>query len=99
MPVFKWPNGDRIAVLGGVLGPIAVVLTMVPFRDSLANTNAALVLVLAVVAVAASGYRLAGILAALSAGAAFDFFLTRPYEHFTITRAADIETAVLLLIV
>jgi hypothetical protein len=31
-------------------------------------------------------------------GASFDFFLTRPYEQFTITRAADIETAVLFLI-
>jgi hypothetical protein len=29
----------------------------------------------------------------------FDFFLTAPYEHFTITRRADIETTVLLLVV
>jgi hypothetical protein len=49
-----------------------------------------------VVAVAASGRRLAGVLAAASA-AWFDFFLTVPYERFTITRRADIETTVLLL--
>jgi len=29
----------------------------------------------------------------------FDFFLTRPYERFTITRRTDIETTVLLLVI
>jgi hypothetical protein len=29
----------------------------------------------------------------------FDFFLTQPYQHFTITSQADIETAVLLTLV
>src|SRR2546428_173356 len=52
----------------------------------------------AVVAVAATGYRPAGFLAAASAAAWFDFFLTRPYERFTITRREDIETTVLLLV-
>jgi hypothetical protein len=42
-------------------------------------------------------YRLAGVLAALSAAVWFDFFLTQPYERFTITRRTDIETTVLLL--
>ncbi|WP_055495807.1 DUF4118 domain-containing protein [Streptomyces sp. TP-A0356] len=37
--------------------------------------------------------------AALSAAAWFDFFLTRPYQTFDITASADIETAVLLLVV
>ena len=70
-----------------------------PLRDHFAGTDAALVLVLVVVAVAAHGYRLAGVLAALSAGASFDFFLTYAhYRHFTITHAADIETAVLFMI-
>jgi hypothetical protein len=39
------------------------------------------------------------VLAAVSAAAWFDFFLTRPYEQFTITRAADIETTVLILVI
>ena len=43
--------------------------------------------------------RLAGILAAVSAAAWFDFFLTRPYERFTITRTADLETTVLILVI
>ena len=44
-------------------------------------------------------YRLAGILAAVSAASWFDFFLTQPYERFAITRRADIETTVLLLVI
>ena len=35
----------------------------------------------------------------MSAAVWFDFFLTQPYERFTITRSADITTAVLLLAV
>ncbi len=50
-----------------------------------------------VVGVAAPGHRAAGVLAAASAAVWFDFFLTVPYERFSITRRADIETTVLLL--
>jgi K+-sensing histidine kinase KdpD len=86
-------------VLAGLAGPLALAAVLVPFRSSFANTDAALALLLVVVAVAANGHRLAGILAALSAAAWFDFFLTRPYERFTITRRVDIETTVLLLVI
>jgi K+-sensing histidine kinase KdpD len=64
-----------------------------------ANTNAALVLVLLVVAAAATGVRTAGVAAALSTALWFDFFLTQPYQHFTITAQADVETAALLVLV
>jgi hypothetical protein len=70
----------------------------VPFRASFRNTDAALALMLIVVAVAANGSRPAGIAAAVSAAVWFDFFLTRPYEQFTITRATDSETTVLILV-
>ena len=69
------------------------------FRDSIANTNAALVLVLLVVAAASTGIRPAGIVAALASAAGFDYFLTEPYNTLTIADRADIETAVLLLLV
>ena len=59
----------------------------------------ALVLVVAVVAVAAIGNRVAAALAALSAAAWFDFFFTVLYERFTIRSSADITTVVLLLLV
>lgn len=90
---------DRIALAAGLAGPLALTAILVPFRGSFANTDAALALILIVVAVAAAGNRLAGVAAAISAAVWFDFFLTRPYEQFTITRAADIETTVLVLVI
>ena len=96
-----WPSSgrDRLAVLGALVAPLALAAVLVPFRGSFPNTDAALALLLVVVAVAANGYRPAGYLAAVSAAVWFDFFLTRPYERFTITRRADIETTILLLVI
>lgn len=88
-----------LAVLAGFVAPLALTAILIPFRTSLPNTDAALVLILIVVAVAAFGSRPAGFLAALSAAVWFDFFLTRPFERFSITRAADIETTVLILVI
>ncbi|MFE4962835.1 hypothetical protein [Streptomyces sp. NPDC056660] len=76
----------------GLALPFLAALVMVPFRTDLSHTNAALVLVVVVVAVAALGSRLAG-------AAHEHSFLTRPYETFGISATADIETAVLLLAV
>jgi hypothetical protein len=90
---------DRWALLAALVAPPAVAAALIPWRDVLANTDAALVLVLVVVAVAANGHRVSGWLSALSAGIWFDFFLTRPYETFTINRRSDLETTVLLLLV
>ena len=90
---------DRLAVLAGLVAPLVLAAVLVPFRASIPNTDAALVMLLVVVAVAANGYRLAGILAALSVAVWFDFFLTQPYERFSITRRTDIETTVLLLVI
>ncbi|HEX4248652.1 MAG TPA: DUF4118 domain-containing protein [Pseudonocardia sp.] len=69
------------------------------FRESIANTNAALGLVLLVVVAASTGIRAAGLVAALSSAAWFDYFLTAPFIRFAITDRADIETAVLLVLV
>ncbi|HEY0999106.1 MAG TPA: DUF4118 domain-containing protein, partial [Streptosporangiaceae bacterium] len=74
---------DRLAVLAGLVAPLVVAAILVPFRSSIPNTDAALAM----------------ILAALSVAVWFDFFLTRPYETFTITRRNDIETTVLLLVI
>jgi hypothetical protein len=91
---------DLLALIAGVLVPFAVAAALIPLRTtSLGGTNSALILVVVVVAVAANGHRLAGAIAALSAAVWFDFFLTAPYEHFSITRSTDIATAGLLLIV
>ncbi|MCF3130308.1 DUF4118 domain-containing protein [Streptomyces olivochromogenes] len=93
------PPRDLLALAAGMVLPLLVALALVPFRTGLSHTNAALVLVVAVVAVAALGSRTAGVVAALSAAAWFDFFLASPYGTFDIGAGADIETAVLLLVV
>ena len=90
---------DRLAVLAGLAAPLALAAVLVPFRDGFPNTDAALAMLLVVVAVAANGDRLAGVLAAVSTAVWFDFFLTQPYERFSITRRTDIETTVLLVVI
>lgn len=89
---------DGIAVLAGLLAPLAIAAALVPFRSSFADTASALVLVAVVVAVAANGSRTAGFVAAVSASLWFDFFLTRPYERFAMSHRPDIETAVSLFV-
>ena len=68
---------DQLAILAALAAPLLLTLVLVPFRTSFPNTDAALALILVVVAVAAIGHRVAGALAAASAAAWFDFFLTR----------------------
>ncbi|GGS62292.1 DUF4118 domain-containing protein [Streptomyces cinerochromogenes] len=92
-----FPLRDRIALTAAVAGPLLLALVLVPFRAGVSSTDLALIMVVAVVAIAVAGNRLAGALAALSSAAWFDFFLTRPYQSFSIKRGADITTAVLLL--
>ncbi|GAA1579438.1 hypothetical protein GCM10009789_36470 [Kribbella sancticallisti] len=87
-----------VVVVAAVV-PAVVCAAIVPFRAQIENTNAALVLVLVVVGAAATGVRWAGIAAALASTVWFDFFLTQPYQRFSITDRADVETAVLLTIV
>jgi len=88
-----------VAVAAALAAPIAAAAVLLPFRASWPNTNVALLLVVVVVGVAALGNRLAGGLAAVGAAVWFDFFFTLPYGRFTIARAADITTFVLLLVV
>jgi K+-sensing histidine kinase KdpD len=90
---------DNVIVLAGLALPCAISAVLAPFRSSFPNTDAALVLVVVIVAVAANGHRPAGLVATASTAVWFDFFLTRPYERLTITRRTDIETTVLLLVV
>ena len=97
MPAMRHP--ERLSIAAGVLAPFVVCAATAPFRDSLANTNVALVLVLVIVAVAAAGSRAAGVVAAVSSAFWFDFFLTEPYQRFTVNDRTDVETTILLLAV
>jgi len=97
--VTRYLTRDRAAVAAAVLGPLALAALLLPWRGSWSNTNVALLLVVAVVAIACLGNRLAGALAALSAAVWFDFFFTVPYDRLTISRSADVITFALLLAV
>jgi K+-sensing histidine kinase KdpD len=99
MKLWRSSRRDRMAVLAGLCLPLLFTAVLVPFRTNFPNTDAALALIVAVVGVAAAGNRLAGILGAVSAAVWFDFFLTQPYERFSITHTADIETTVLILVI
>ncbi|MCX5342459.1 DUF4118 domain-containing protein [Streptomyces atratus] len=94
-----FPLRDRIALTAALIGPFLAALVLAPFRTSMSGTNLALLLVVVVVAVSAIGNRWAGAVAALSSAAWFDFFLTQPYQRFSIAGTGDVETAVLLLVV
>ena len=88
--------GPAAAALIGV--PMVAAL-LIPLRGHLDNTNIALILVIAVVAVSLTARRHAAALAALSAAFWFDFFFTVPFNSPTIATRDDAITAVLLLIV
>ena len=51
----EWLSRDRLAVVAGLLGPLALAAILVPFRAHFPNTDAALAMLLVVVAVAANG--------------------------------------------
>lgn len=69
----------RSAVVGAAAGlPALACLALSPLRDVIANTNVALGLVLLIVAAASSGIRSAGLAAALSSAASFDFSSPSP---------------------
>jgi K+-sensing histidine kinase KdpD len=87
-----------LALVAGVVLPLAVAAGAIPVRDTIGNTNVALVLMAVVVVVAASGHRLAAIAAAISAAVWFDFFATEPYYSFTLNRHKDWVSVALLLV-
>lgn len=93
-PAGHWRSLARIAAAAAPLATCAILSTL---RDSITAATAVLVLVLWVIAAAATGDRIAGLLAAASSGAWFDFFLTAPYQRFTIKGSDDIETTILLV--
>ena len=78
-----------LVIGAAAVAPLVACAVLALFRDSVANTNAALGLVLIIVAAAATGIRAAGIVAALSSAAWFDFFPTEPFNSFKITDRDD----------
>jgi K+-sensing histidine kinase KdpD len=92
-------TSDRVALTAAVVAPIAAAVALTPLRGHLDTADDGLLLVVVIVAVATSGRRLAAMVAAIVAVLSFDFFLTRPYQSFRITRSADLISEILLLVV
>jgi K+-sensing histidine kinase KdpD len=88
----RWPVRVGVALVA----PAVAAIALTPLRTHVLNANLALVLVLVVIGAAVAGGRVAGMAAAVSAAAAYDFFLTAPYGSFSIERGDDVETVVLL---
>ena len=91
---FRW-----LPLALAIVLPLLLAVALVPFRDSIANANVALILAAAVVLVASLGRRPAAFVAAVSAVVCFDYFHTRPYESFRINSGDDLLTACVLLAV
>jgi hypothetical protein len=87
-----------VALVAAVVAPMAMALLLTPWRDRLDTADDALFLVVVIVAVASTGRRLLALTAAVVAALSFDFFLTRPYNSFRITRHQDLITELLLLV-
>jgi K+-sensing histidine kinase KdpD len=92
----------RRLLLGNLCGlgaPIVLAACLVPARSSFAPSAAALLFVALIVAVAIGGSRSSGLLASISSGLWFDFFLTSPYQRFAISHRSDLETTLSLFFV
>jgi K+-sensing histidine kinase KdpD len=85
--------------VAAVVAPIATALLLIPGRGHLSAADDVLVLIVVLVVVASAGNRAAAALAALVSAAAFDFFLTLPYQSFQIHRQADLTTELLFVLV
>jgi K+-sensing histidine kinase KdpD len=93
------PRSQLLAVVVAFCGPLVAAAVMITVRAHVANTGLALIMVAVVVATVVPGRRGAAVVAGISAGLWFDFFLTEPYESFTMNRSADQETTALLIVV
>ncbi|MDR7252939.1 K+-sensing histidine kinase KdpD [Nocardioides sp. BE266] len=85
--------------LAAAIVPFALCAVLYGMREQVPAASAVLVLALCIVAAAATGDRVAGLLAALSSAVWFDFFLTEPYLRLTIEDGDDIQAAVLLVVI
>lgn len=87
------------ALAGATVLPVAAAAALIPLRSSVPAPTVALGLSAIVTLLAATGTRATAAVAAVSASVGFDVFHTRPYGSLIITRAQDVETTGLLLVV
>jgi K+-sensing histidine kinase KdpD len=92
-------SGRHYSLVLAFIGPLIAAAVMVVGRTRIQTTELALVMVVVVALVVLPGRRIAAAVAGLSAGLWFDFFLTKPYESFSIQQTTDVQTTVLLTVV
>jgi hypothetical protein len=95
-------SGDgsgAITLAAAGLIPIAAAALLVAARDEVESGNLALLLVLTVVIGAVIGGWAGGLVSAVTAVLAYDFFLTEPYLSMGIDDGDDREAAVVLFVV
>jgi K+-sensing histidine kinase KdpD len=91
-------EGEGVAwAIGAFVASLLIGLLVEPFRDTIGLENVVICYLLVVVAAAAFGGRPAGIVAAISAALAYDFFLTTPYHTLVIDSLAQVITVALLV--
>jgi K+-sensing histidine kinase KdpD len=91
-------DGEGVAwAVGAFVASLLIGLLVEPFRGTIGLENVVICYLLVVVAAAAIGGRAAGIVAALSAALAYDYFLTTPYHTLVIDTLAQVITVALLV--
>jgi K+-sensing histidine kinase KdpD len=83
--------------VGAFVASLLIGLVIEPFRGTIGLENVVILYLLVVVVAAAIGGRTAGIVAAVSAALAYDFFLTTPYHTLVIDSLAQVITVALLV--
>jgi K+-sensing histidine kinase KdpD len=91
-------DGEGVAwAVGAFVASLLIGLLVEPFRGTIGLENVVICYLLVVVAAAAIGGRAAGMVAAVSAALAYDFFLTTPYHTLFIDTLAQVITVALLV--
>ena len=90
-------DGEGVTwAVGAFVASLLIGLLVEPFRGTIGLENVVILYLLVVVAAAAIGGRAAGIVAAVSAALAYDYFLTTPYHTLVIDTLAQVITVALL---
>jgi K+-sensing histidine kinase KdpD len=91
-------DGEGVGwAIGAFVASLLIGLLVEPFRATIGLENVVILYLLVVVAAAGIGGRAAGIVAALSAALAYDYFLTTPYHTLVIDELAQVITVGLLI--
>ena len=91
-------DGEGVAwAVGAFVASLLIGLLVEPFRGTIGLENVVICYLLVVVAAAGVGGRSAGLVAAVSAALAYDYFLTSPYHTLVIDSPAQVITVALLV--